>query len=90
VAYSTGLVGDAVLVGLPHESLGHELVLFVTAPRAKESDQDALEQALRTALPAYLCPAAIVWRSALPRTAHGKFDRVLLAAEAGQAMKGLA
>ncbi len=90
VAYSTGLVGDAVLVGLPHERLGHELVLFVTAPRAKESDQDALEQALRTALPAYLYPAAIVWRSALPRTAHGKFDRVLLAAEAGQAMKSLA
>ena len=90
VAYSTGLVGDAVLVGLPHERLGHELVLFVTAPRSKESDQDALEQALRTALPAYLYPAAIVWRSALPRTAHGKFDRVMLAAEAGQAMKGLA
>ena len=35
-------------------------------------------------------PAAIVWRSALPRTANGKFDRVLLAAEAGQTLRGLA
>jgi len=90
VAYSTGLVGDAVLVGLPHERLGHELVLFVTAPRAKESEPEALEQALRAALPSYLYPASIVWRSALPRTAHGKFDRVLLTSEAGQAMRGLA
>lgn len=90
VAYATGLVGDAVLVGLPHERLGHELVLFVTAPRSSEQEPEALEANLRTALPGYLFPAAIVWRSALPRTAHGKFDRVLLAAEAAQAMKGLA
>ena len=90
VAYTTGLVGDAVLVGLPHERLGHELVLFVTAPRSGEKDPEALSQALRGALPGYLFPAAIVWRSALPRTAHGKFDRVALAAEAAQALHGLA
>lgn len=90
VAYATALVGDAVLVGLPHERLGHELVLFVTAPRSGEQNPEALEKNLRAALPGYLFPAAIVWRSALPRTAHGKFDRVLLAAEAAQAMKGLA
>lgn len=90
VAYSTGLVGDAVLVGLPHERLGHELVLFVTAPRNGEQSPEELSQALRAALPGYLFPAAIVWRSALPRTAHGKFDRVALLAEAKQAMQGLA
>ncbi|MEY4376850.1 MAG: hypothetical protein RJB26_1400 [Pseudomonadota bacterium] len=90
VAYATGLVGDAVLVGLPHERLGHELVLFVTATRSGEQSPEALAQALRAALPRYLFPAAILWRSALPRTAHGKFDRVGLTAEAAQAMRGLA
>lgn len=90
VAYGTGLVGDAVLVGLPHDSRGHELVLFATEPRGVEQDPDALMRALRSALPSYLVPATIIWRTALPRTPNGKFDRVALVAEAGQQMKALA
>jgi acyl-coenzyme A synthetase/AMP-(fatty) acid ligase len=90
VAYETGMVGDAVLVGLPHERLGHELVLFVTEPREGEPDQDVFLDALRRALPTHLVPASIVWRTALPRTPNGKFDRVVLAAEAAQLLAGRA
>ncbi len=82
VAYASGAVGDAVLVGTPDERLGHRLVLFATPPLNGATD-DALLQALRLALPSYLVPAQIVWRLALPRTPHGKFDRVQLTAEAG-------
>lgn len=90
VAYGTGLVGDAVLVGLPHDTLGHELVLFVTEPRGAEHDPEALVRALRSALPSHLVPASVIWRTALPRTPNGKFDRVALTAEAGRRMGGLA
>lgn len=81
-AYATGLVGDAVLVGVPHDTLGHELVLFATEARTGEHEPAALLAALRTALPSHLVPASVFWRPALPRTPHGKFDRVALTDEA--------
>jgi acyl-CoA synthetase (AMP-forming)/AMP-acid ligase II len=80
-AYATGLVGDAVAVGVPHERLGQAIILAASPAPGREPDSDALLTTLRRRLPRYMVPLAVEWRAALPRNAHGKFDRARLRAE---------
>lgn len=80
VAYDTGLVRDAVAVGVPDPDLGQRIVLLVTAAEA-DFDPDGLAAAMRRALPLFMVPHAIVVRSELPRSPNGKFDRALLKSE---------
>jgi len=79
-AYSTGLVRDAVAVGLPDAALGQRIVLIAT-PTQPELDVPALTAALRRLLPLYMVPSRIEVREELPRSPNGKFDRTLLKAE---------
>jgi acyl-CoA ligase (AMP-forming) (exosortase A-associated) len=74
-AYATGLVGDAVAIGVPHARLGHSIVLVASAPEGATAGTDSLLAALRRRLPRYMVPMAVDWREALPRNANGKFDR---------------
>ena len=80
VAYSSGLVSDAVALGLPDEQLGHRIVLVVS-PLADGLETDELSRVLRRDLPLFMVPADVVVRSELPRSPNGKFDRVLLRKE---------
>jgi acyl-CoA ligase (AMP-forming) (exosortase A-associated) len=80
-AYATGLVADAVALGIPHPSLGQVIVLVVSAPTGIGADSDTLLAALRRRLPRYMVPTFIKWRDSLPRTANGKFDRSRLRTE---------
>lgn len=77
VVYDTGLVTDAVALGLPDPALGHRVVLVVS-PYGDEVEVDELLAILRRTLPLYLVPAEVVVRTELPRGPNGKFDRVLL------------
>jgi acyl-CoA synthetase (AMP-forming)/AMP-acid ligase II len=79
-AYATGLVGDAVATGAPHDRTGQGIVLIASPPATGKADTEALLQALRTALPNFMVPAAITWLPELPRNPNGKFDRPGLAA----------
>ncbi|MCY4726971.1 acyl-CoA ligase (AMP-forming), exosortase A system-associated [Nocardioides sp. STR2] len=81
-AYDTGLVRDAVALGIPEDGLGHRVVL-AAAPHARGDGLDvaALLRVLRRELPLYMVPAEVVVREELPRSPNGKFDRVALAAE---------
>jgi acyl-CoA synthetase (AMP-forming)/AMP-acid ligase II len=79
--YETGLVRDAVALGLPDEQLGHRIVLVATPPPGGEVDAPALLAALRKELPLYMVPSAVVARPELPRSPNGKFDRVLMRQE---------
>jgi acyl-CoA ligase (AMP-forming) (exosortase A-associated) len=79
-AYGTGLVRDAVAVGVPDPALGQRIVLIAT-PTHPELDVPALTTALRQSLPLYMVPAVIDVRDELPRSPNGKFDRNLLKAE---------
>jgi amino acid adenylation domain-containing protein len=45
---------------------------------------DGLQQALRTSVPDYMVPAALVWLDALPLTANGKVDRGRLPVPSGE------
>ena len=77
-AYATGLVGDAVAVGVPHDRLGQAIVLAVSPAVGQHADTEALLASLRRRLPRYMVPLAVEWRESLPRNANGKFDRVRL------------
>ncbi|QSR32548.1 acyl-CoA ligase (AMP-forming), exosortase A system-associated [Nocardioides sp. S5] len=83
-AYQTGLVRDAVALGVPEEGLGHRIVLAVAGDGV---DTAVLLKALRRDLPLFMVPAEVVVRAELPRSPNGKFDRVGLAREvAGMSM----
>lgn len=80
VVYDTGLVTDAVALGLPDPVLGHRVVLVVS-PYGDSVDSAELLAILRRQLPLYLVPSEVVVRHELPRGPNGKFDRVLLRGE---------
>jgi acyl-coenzyme A synthetase/AMP-(fatty) acid ligase len=76
-AYSTGLVRDAVAVGVDDPALGQRIVLVAT-PAGETLDAGGLTTALRQRLPLYMVPATIDARDHLPRSPNGKFDRNLI------------
>jgi acyl-CoA ligase (AMP-forming) (exosortase A-associated) len=80
-AYGTGLVRDAVAVGIADAALGQRIVLIAT-PTQPRLDVTALTTALRRMLPLYMVPARIDARHELPRSPNGKFDRTVLKVEA--------
>jgi acyl carrier protein len=56
------------------------LVAYVTLRRPLPSATDALRQYVKSKLPAYMVPAAIVLMEAIPLTPNGKVDRAALPA----------
>ena len=82
-AYRTGLVRDAVALGIPEEGLGHRVVL---AAAGEALDAAELLRALRRDLPLFMVPAEVVLRAELPRSPNGKFDRVALSAEVARGL----
>ena len=85
VLFATGLVADAVALGAPHATLGQAIVIVVASAPGVPADGEALLEACRKQLPAFMVPAHVEWRDSLPRNPNGKYDRPKLAAE----MKGL-
>jgi acyl-CoA ligase (AMP-forming) (exosortase A-associated) len=81
VAYETGLVRDAVALGVEDEELGQRIVLVVTPRDAHGFDPAAVVARLRHELPRYMVPAEVVVRAVLPRSPNGKFDRAALRQE---------
>lgn len=79
-AYDTGLVREAVAIGVEDAELGQRIVLSAT-PAAEDLDVDALNAALRRALPLYMVPSYIDVRDQLPRSANGKYDRARIGSE---------
>jgi acyl-CoA ligase (AMP-forming) (exosortase A-associated) len=80
VAYGTGLVGDAVALGVDDERLGQHIVLAVS-PANGRLEPDELLAELRPLLPLYMVPKHVVVRPSLPRSPNNKFDRNLLRQE---------
>jgi acyl-CoA ligase (AMP-forming) (exosortase A-associated) len=76
-AYATGVVRDAVALGIEEVGVGHRIVLIATAVDGV-LDATALLGALRKSLPLYMVPSQIVARDELPRSPNGKFDRNLM------------
>lgn len=81
-AVATGLVAEAVAVGVPDARLGQAIALAVRP--VGEFDEDAVRRALAAALPNFMQPRAIRSYAALPRNPNGKLDRTALALEFAQ------
>jgi acyl-CoA synthetase (AMP-forming)/AMP-acid ligase II len=82
-AYATGVVRDAVALGIEEVGIGHRIVLIATAVEGV-LDTAVLLSALRKALPLYMVPSQIDVRDELPRSPNGKFDRKLMKAQVSQ------
>ena len=80
IVYASGLVEEAVAVGVPHPTLGQAIVI-VAKPIREDLDQEALIGACRRDLPNFMVPLAVVVRPALPRNPNGKIDRKQLGVE---------
>jgi acyl-CoA ligase (AMP-forming) (exosortase A-associated) len=82
VLYATGLVGEAVAIGVAHPVLGQVIAVVATPAGAGGLESGALVTACRRRLPSYMLPALVEVRPApLPRNQNGKVDRRLLASE---------
>ncbi len=80
-ALATGLVAEAVALGVPDARLGQAVHLVVRASRNISDAQVELPRKLLKELPNFMQPQRIHWRAALPLTPTGKIDRVTLLAE---------
>jgi acyl-CoA ligase (AMP-forming) (exosortase A-associated) len=81
VAYATGMVRDAVALGVDDPAIGQAVVLAASPAVGTELDVPALLAAMRRELPLYMVPRSVVVHDQLPRSPNGKFDRNLLRQE---------
>jgi len=82
IAVESGIVAEAVALGVPDERLGHAIRLFVRPVdngAANESVTEQLANYLRQNLPNFMHPRDIVLLSEFPKNPNGKLDRNLLA-----------
>lgn len=82
-AVASGLVAEAVALGVADDRLGHAIHLIVRADSAASDPQADLPKALAKALPNYMHPHVYHWRDAMPLNANGKLDRAAIAKEIG-------
>ena len=84
-ALATGLVAEAIALGVPDARLGHAVHLVVRAaavvgPGAHDVVAE-LPKLLARELPNFMHPRAIHWRETMPLNPNGKVDRTALARE---------
>lgn len=82
-ALATGLVAEAVALGVSDERLGQTVHLVARAAGDAEDPQTALPKALMKELPNFMQPQVIHWRKSMPTNPNGKLDRTALAQEYG-------
>ena len=80
-ALGTGLVAEAVALGLPDERLGQAVHLVVRALPGTSGVEEELPRKLMQELPNFMQPKAIHWRAEMPVGPNGKLDRTGLAME---------
>lgn len=81
ILFGSGLVAEAVAIGVPDDTLGQVIVAVAVARDENATPTAALLEHLRKQLPSYMIPSRIEWRKMLPRNANGKIDRALVAGE---------
>ncbi|MBC7986075.1 MAG: acyl-CoA ligase (AMP-forming), exosortase A system-associated [Sphingomonadaceae bacterium] len=78
-AMASGVVAEACAFGVPDERLGAAIMLVVRGNTCAKGE--ILTQFLKSELPNFMQPRAILWRDTLPRNPNGKLDRVAIEAE---------
>ncbi|HCH94551.1 MAG TPA: AMP-binding protein, partial [Erythrobacter sp.] len=82
-AVASGLVAEAVALGVQDERLGHAIHLVVRTAVGSDDPESGLRKALQKELPNFMQPHVIHWRDTLPLNPNGKLDRTAIAAEIG-------
>lgn len=77
-ALASGLVAEAVALGVPDERLGQAVHLVVRGP----GDEAGLIAWLKRELPNFMQPQLVRWVDRMPTNPNGKIDRTALLAEA--------
>ncbi|WP_395395160.1 acyl-CoA ligase (AMP-forming), exosortase A system-associated [Novosphingobium sp. BL-8A] len=80
-ALATGLVAEAVALGVSDPRLGQAVHLVVRAAPESSGAEEELPRKLKEELPNFMIPQVIHWRNAMPIGPNGKIDRTGLAAE---------
>ncbi len=80
-ALATGLVAEAVALGVADPRLGQAVHLVVRAAPETSGVEEELPRKLKEELPNFMIPQVIHWREAMPISPNGKIDRTGLAAE---------
>jgi len=80
-ALATGLVAEAVALGLPDERFGQAVHLVVRALPDASNPMEELPRKLMQELPNFMHPKEIHWRVTMPIGPNGKIDRTSLQAE---------
>ncbi len=80
-ALATGLVAEAVALGVPDARLGQAIHLVVRARSNISDSTEKLPSMLLQELPNFMQPKVIHWRDVMPLGATGKLDRTALARE---------
>jgi acyl-CoA ligase (AMP-forming) (exosortase A-associated) len=74
-ALASGLVAEAVALGIPDERLGHAVHLVVRPAAGISDAEERLPRILMQELPNFMQPKVIHWREAMPISPNGKIDR---------------
>jgi len=82
-ALASGLVAEAVALGVAHPRLGQAVHLVVRGS-GDVAAQAELPKRLQRDLPNFMQPQHIHWREAMPLNPNGKIDRTALQAELNQ------
>lgn len=80
-ALASGLIAEAVALGVPDERLGQAVHLVVRGLSLTSRNEEELSHILQRELPNFMQPKIIHWRRQLPISPNGKIDRAALQAE---------
>ena len=80
-ALATGLVAEAVALGIADDRLGHAIHLIVRRESGSDDAEAALPRRLTKELPNFMQPQEIHWRESMPLNPNGKIDRSALKRE---------
>lgn len=80
-ALATGLVAEAVALGIADERLGQAVHLVVRGLPETSDSTEELKRILQKELPNFMQPKVIHWRHDMPVSPNGKIDRAGLQAE---------
>jgi len=80
-ALATGLVVEAVALGVPDERLGQAVHLIVRAAPGTSDVEEELPRKLMQELPNFMQPKVMHWRTSMPIGPNGKIDRAGLQQE---------
>ena len=77
-ALASGLLVEAVALGVPDPQLGQKVVLVVRGNERTDASREALSDYLQRQLPNFMQPREVRWLEKLPLNPHGKTDRLAL------------